>query len=92
MLTLSIPSWIRNAAAALCGRHGAVTERAQEAQCSRQTVYDQARRLVEQATQRDQEHDALRAEPAQASGPGRRPGRRGAVGRARGLLSARLGS
>jgi hypothetical protein len=62
MLKLSIPRWIRNAAAALCGRHGAVTDRAQQADCSRQTVYDHARRLVGQVAERDPEHDALRAE------------------------------
>jgi hypothetical protein len=64
MFRLSIPSWIRNAAAALCGRHGAVTDRAQQADCSRQTVYDHARRLVEHLAQPDPEHDALRAEVA----------------------------
>jgi hypothetical protein len=62
MLKLAIPSWIRNAAAALCGRHGAVTDRAQQADCSRQTAYDHARRLVQHAAQPDPEHDALRAE------------------------------
>jgi hypothetical protein len=64
MLKLSIPSWIRNAASALCGRHGAVTEQAKQAECSRQTIYDQARRLVEQVTEGDGERDALRAEVA----------------------------
>ena len=64
MLTLSIPSWIRNAASALCGQHGAVTERAEQAGCSRQTVYDHGRRLVEHVAERDQERDALRAEVA----------------------------
>lgn len=64
MLKLSIPSWIRNAASALCGQHGAVTERAEQAGCSRQTVYDHARRLVEQAMERDQEIEALREEAA----------------------------
>jgi predicted DNA-binding protein YlxM (UPF0122 family) len=65
MLKLSIPAWIRNAASALCGQHGAVTERAHQAQCSRQTIYDQARRLVEQVTERDAVAEALRAEVAQ---------------------------
>ena len=62
MLTLSIPSWVRNAAAALCGRHGAVTEQAEQAGCSRQTVYDHGRQLVERLAERDQELEALRAE------------------------------
>jgi hypothetical protein len=64
MLKLSMPAWIRNAAAALCGRHGAVTERAEQAECSRQTVYDHARRLVEHVTAQDQERDLLRSEVA----------------------------
>jgi hypothetical protein len=61
MLKLSIPAWVRKAAAALCGRRGAVTERAQQAGCSRQTVYDHAQQLVERLAQRDQEVEALQA-------------------------------
>jgi uncharacterized small protein (DUF1192 family) len=64
MLKVAMPAWIRNAAAALCGRRGAVTERAQEAECSRQTVYEHARRLVQQMTECDQERAALQAEVA----------------------------
>jgi hypothetical protein len=64
MLTLLLPGWIRNAAAALCGRRGAVTERAAQAGCSRQTVYDHARQLVERLAQRDEEVAALQAEVA----------------------------
>jgi hypothetical protein len=45
---LSVSSWIGNAAAVLCGGFGAVTNRARQAACSRQTVYDHAAR-VEQA-------------------------------------------
>jgi len=41
-----------------------VTDRAAEAECSRQTVYDHAHRLVEQTTQADQEREALRTEVA----------------------------
>jgi hypothetical protein len=62
MLKLWIPAWVRNAAAALCGRHGAVTQRAHQAGCSRQTVYDHARQLVRRLAQRDQDCQALRAE------------------------------
>ena len=68
MLTLSIPGWIRNAAAALCGRRGAVTERAEQAGCSRQTVYDHGRQLVERLAERDQEAERLRAEIARLQG------------------------
>ncbi len=62
MLRLSIPSWIRNAAAALCDQHGAVTERAEQAGCSRQTVYNQGRQLVERLGERDQKLATLQAD------------------------------
>jgi hypothetical protein len=65
MLKLSMPAWIRNAAAALCGRYGSVTAQAEEAHCSRQTIYAQARRLVQQATKWDQDAKVLRTEAAQ---------------------------
>jgi hypothetical protein len=64
MLKGLIPSWVRNAAAALCQRHGAVTERAEQVGCSRQTVYDHGRQLVERLAERDQELTELRAEAA----------------------------
>ena len=62
MLPLSISPWLRNAAAALCGRHGAVTARGEQVGCSRQTVYDHGRQLVERLAKHEQELDALRAE------------------------------
>jgi hypothetical protein len=40
MAKLPVLSWIGNAFAALCGKHGDVTAQAQAAGCSRQTVYD----------------------------------------------------
>jgi hypothetical protein len=42
MLKLPLLSWVGNAAAVLCGRHGDVAEQARQAACSRQTVYDHA--------------------------------------------------
>jgi hypothetical protein len=42
LLKLPLLTWIGNAAAALCGRHGDVTAQARQAGCSRQTVYDHA--------------------------------------------------
>lgn len=42
MFKLPIRTWICNAAAVLSSRHGGVTERAQEAGCSRETVYEHA--------------------------------------------------
>jgi hypothetical protein len=46
MPRLSVVSWIGNAAAVLCGCRGSVTRRAQEAGCSRQTVYEHASRVA----------------------------------------------
>jgi len=45
MNTLSLRTWVRNAAAVFSGRYGAVTRQAEQAGCSRQTVYDHARRI-----------------------------------------------
>jgi hypothetical protein len=50
MSTLSLRTLVRNAAAVFSGSYGEVTRRAQQAACSRQTVYDHARR-VEQRLQ-----------------------------------------
>ncbi len=50
MTTLSLRSAVRNAAAVFSGCYGAVTRRAEQAGCSRQTVYDHARQ-VEQRLQ-----------------------------------------
>jgi hypothetical protein len=52
MAKLSVFTWIGNAAARLCGKHGDVSEVAQQAGCSRQTVYDHAgkvQRAVQEA-------------------------------------------
>ena len=45
MNTLSIRTFVRNAAAVFSGRYGAVTRQAQQAGCSRQTVYEHARQI-----------------------------------------------
>jgi len=50
MITLSLRTLVRNAAAVFSGCYGAVTRQAEQAGCSRQTVYDHARR-VEQRLQ-----------------------------------------
>src|SRR4051812_23296072 len=42
MFKLPLFTWVGNAAAALCGKHGDVTRQAEEAGCSRQSVYDHA--------------------------------------------------
>jgi hypothetical protein len=45
MTTLSLRTWVRNAAAVFSGCYGAVTHRAEQAGCSRRTLYEQARRI-----------------------------------------------
>jgi hypothetical protein len=45
MSTLSLRAWVRNAAAVFSGAYGAVTRRAEEVGCSRQTVYEHARQV-----------------------------------------------
>ena len=45
MNTLPLRTWVRNAAAVFSGAYGAVTARADQAGCSRQTVYQHAREL-----------------------------------------------
>src|SRR3954451_14800031 len=45
MLKIPIAAWIANAAACLTGSYGDVTHQAEAADCSRQTVYDHARKV-----------------------------------------------
>jgi hypothetical protein len=45
MDTLSLRTLVRNAAAVFSGCYGAVTRQAEQAGCSRQTVYDHARQI-----------------------------------------------
>jgi hypothetical protein len=45
MFKLPVRTWILNAAAVFSGRHGAVTRQAEQAGCSRQTVYQHAHKL-----------------------------------------------
>ena len=45
MTTLSLRTVVRNAAAVFSGCYGAVTRRAEQAGCSRQTLYQHARQL-----------------------------------------------
>ena len=45
MANLSLRTWIRNAAAVFSGQHGAISRQAEQAGCSRETVYQHARKL-----------------------------------------------
>ena len=62
MIKLPIRTWIRNAGAALCGQHGAVSEQAKAEGCSRQTVYDHADKVEERLAERDREVGEHKAE------------------------------
>ena len=58
MIKLPIRTWVRNAAAVFSGRHGSVSEQADQSHCSRQTVYQHARKF-EQRFSQESEPDAL---------------------------------
>jgi hypothetical protein len=45
MFKLPVRTWILNAAAVFSGQHGDVTRQAEQAECSRQTVYQHARKV-----------------------------------------------
>ena len=51
MRKLSVVTWIGNAAAVLWGRWGDVSRQAETAGCSRQTVYQHARRVQQAVAQ-----------------------------------------
>ncbi len=53
MFSLPVVTWIGNAAAVLSGQWGAVSQRARDVACSREAMYQQARR-VEQAVAGEQ--------------------------------------
>ena len=69
MDTLSLRSLVRNAAAVFSRSYGAVTRRAEQAGCSRQTVYQHAR-LVERRLQAPD--PATTSAPAEAPAPAAR--------------------
>jgi AcrR family transcriptional regulator len=48
MTTLPFRTWVRNAAAVFSGAYGAITRQAEQAGCSRETLYQHARRVEQQ--------------------------------------------
>jgi hypothetical protein len=66
MFKLPVRTWILNAAAVFSGRHGAVTRQADQAGCSRQTVYQHAQKLE----QRLGDEPAADPPTEERSGPG----------------------
>jgi len=65
VLSLAIPTFLRNAASALIGRRGAVSEQARRVGCSRQTIYNDKQDVCERLEQRDRRFEQLREESAQ---------------------------
>ncbi len=68
MNTLSLRTWVRNAAAVFSGAYGAVTRQAERAGCSRQTIYEHARQ-IEQRLQPAGPASLPAADPIPASAP-----------------------
>jgi hypothetical protein len=77
MFNLPVRTWILNAAAVFSGRHGAVTRQAEQAGCSRQTVYQHAQKLEQRLAAEpdaeppteDRSPTGAGAAPQQAAGP-----------------------
>ena len=68
MFKLPVRTWILNAAAVFSGRHGAVSRQAEQAGCSRQTVYQHAHKLEQRLAE---EPDAPAAEVLRPEDPPR---------------------
>ena len=64
MFEIAIPTLLLDVAAVFSGRHGAVTDRAEQAGCSRQTVYDHAQAVDDRLAERDRLRTDVRAELA----------------------------
>lgn len=62
MFKLSVRTWILNAAAVLSGSHGQVTRQAQQSGCSRETVYQHARKLQQRLPEASSVSQAASAE------------------------------
>lgn len=71
MFDRTVRGGIRDAAVALSGRHGAVTRQAEQAGCSRQAVYQHARKLE----QRPGDEPVVQPRPGIDPGPRRSPHR-----------------
>src|SRR6516162_1474275 len=65
MFKLPIRTWVRNAAAVFSGQYGSVTEQAQVSQCSRETVYEHARKVEERLAAAASDKSVLAQQEAQ---------------------------
>ena len=77
MFKLPVRTWILNAAAVFSGQHGAVTRQAEQSGCSRQTVYQHARKLEQRlgdpAGRRTPDRGSTRSEAVAAAEPAAGP-------------------
>jgi hypothetical protein len=71
MFKLPVRTWILNAAAVFSGQHGAVTRQAEQAGCSRQTVYQHAQEVERRFTAEPTAETAIadRPRPGAADAP-----------------------
>jgi hypothetical protein len=65
MFKLSIRTWVSNAAAVFSGQYGSVTQQAQDSQCSRETVYEHARKVEERLAEAARDKSRLAEQEAQ---------------------------
>jgi hypothetical protein len=65
MFKLPVRTWVRNAAAVFSGQYGSVTEQAQVSQCSRETVYEHARKVEERLAEAASDKSVLAQQEAQ---------------------------
>ena len=65
MFKLPVRTWVRDAAAVFSGRYGSVTEQAEDSQCSRETVYEHARKVEERLTEAASDKSRLAVQEAE---------------------------
>jgi ParB-like chromosome segregation protein Spo0J len=65
MFKLPIRTWVRNAAAVFSGQYGSVTEQAEDSQCSRETVYEHARKVEERLAEASGDRSRLAQQEAE---------------------------
>jgi hypothetical protein len=69
MFNLPIRTWILNAAAVFSGQHGSVTRQAEQAGCSRQTVYQHAHKLEQRLAEKPEAPAAEDLRPEEPQRP-----------------------
>jgi len=65
MFKLPVRTWVRNAAAVFSGQYGSVTGQAQDSQCSRETVYEHARKVEERLAEASSNKSRLAEQEAE---------------------------